>query len=197
MSAVADEPVQIPDERILRTSAVRSLLSRPELGSLVGAVAVFLFFAFAADGFLAYRTLRETAVVSGDPVGPAGAAPEILRDFVEHANARGWDVVVTGASSAYIDGYREAGMRSLKIGEEAVVDPAAFSLEGRKIRKVRQAVARVARRGWAVQVVGPGGVKAAELEAVERAGAKAGNKGWDAAVAALELVSLLGALQES
>ncbi len=34
-------------------------------------------------------------------------------------------------------------------------------------------------------------------QAVERAGAKAGNKGWDAGVAALELVSLLDALRES
>lgn len=124
---------------------------------------------FAAGGFLSYRTLRETAVVSGDPVGPPGAAPEILNDFVEHANARGWDVVVTGASSAYVEGYRELGLRTLKIGEEAVVDPDAFSLEGRKIRKVRQAVARVSRRGWSVEVAGPHEVDRGELEAVERA----------------------------
>lgn len=40
------------DERLLRTSPLRTLLGRPELGSVVGAVAVFLFFAIVADSFL-------------------------------------------------------------------------------------------------------------------------------------------------
>ncbi|MEV7425265.1 MULTISPECIES: ABC transporter permease [unclassified Streptomyces] len=40
------------DERLLRTSPLRRLLGRPELGSVVGAVAVFLFFAVMADSFL-------------------------------------------------------------------------------------------------------------------------------------------------
>ena len=36
-------------------------------------------FHFAAGGFLAYRVLRETAVVSGDPVGPPAARPPSWR----------------------------------------------------------------------------------------------------------------------
>ncbi|MFF1422366.1 ABC transporter permease [Streptomyces sp. NPDC058280] len=40
------------DERLLRASPLRALLGRPELGSVVGAVAVFLFFAVVADSFL-------------------------------------------------------------------------------------------------------------------------------------------------
>lgn len=45
-------------------------------------------------------------------------------------------------------------MRTLEISKEAVVDAGEFTLEGRKIRKVRQSVARVERHGWAVEVVG-------------------------------------------
>ncbi|AXG81090.1 ABC transporter permease [Streptomyces paludis] len=40
------------DERLLRTSLLRRLLGRPELGSVAGAAAVFLFFALTADSFL-------------------------------------------------------------------------------------------------------------------------------------------------
>lgn len=40
------------DERLLRTSPVRKLLGRPELGAVVGALAVFLFFSVVADSFL-------------------------------------------------------------------------------------------------------------------------------------------------
>ncbi|WP_405775547.1 ABC transporter permease [Streptomyces sp. NBC_00859] len=43
---------QTPDERLLRTSPLRRLLGRPELGSVVGAVAVFIFFSVVADSFL-------------------------------------------------------------------------------------------------------------------------------------------------
>ncbi|WP_328320715.1 ABC transporter permease [Streptomyces sp. NBC_00388] len=41
-----------PDERLLRSSPLRRLLGRPELGSVVGAVAVFIFFSVVADSFL-------------------------------------------------------------------------------------------------------------------------------------------------
>jgi lysyl-tRNA synthetase class 2 len=129
-------------------------------------------FFFAAGGVLAYRTLRETAVVSGDPVGPPGSAPAIVADFLDFAGRRGWDVVLTGASAEHLDGYAALGLRWLQIGAEAIADPRSFSLEGRAIRKVRQSVHRIERRGWSVAVVeahelGPALV--AELLAVERA----------------------------
>lgn len=111
-------------------------------------------FFFSRGGLLAYRTLRGTAVVSGDPVGPPGCAPGVLADFLAHAERRGWDVVVTAASERHLAEYQaELGLRALPIGNEAVVDPANFSLEGRAVRKVRQSVHRVERRGWRVEAV--------------------------------------------
>src|SRR5437763_1336817 len=53
----------------------------------------------------------------------------------------------------------------------ALVDPAGFSLEGRAVRKVRQSVARVRRRGWTVEVVDARALArttADALEAIER-----------------------------
>ncbi|MBO2455494.1 ABC transporter permease [Actinomadura barringtoniae] len=51
--AVAVEPPQpAPDERVARRSPLRRLLGRPELGALIGAVAVFVFFSIVADAFL-------------------------------------------------------------------------------------------------------------------------------------------------
>jgi lysyl-tRNA synthetase, class II len=125
---------------------------------------------FAAGGYLAYRVLRETAVVSGDPVAPPGSARAVLRSFARFADERGWNVVITGASDRYLTDCAGLGLRVLKIGEEAVVDPRGFSLEGRAIRKVRQSIARVERHGWKVEVVGDQDISAGlsrELEAVE------------------------------
>ncbi|MBQ0987930.1 ABC transporter permease [Streptomyces sp. F63] len=48
----ASPPPAKADERLARRSLPRRLLGRPELGAVVGAVAVLVFFAFAADSFL-------------------------------------------------------------------------------------------------------------------------------------------------
>src|ERR671933_962378 len=78
---------------------------------------------------------------------------------------------MTGASARHLAAYRRLRLRTLHIGNEAVVDPRTFSLEGRAIRKVRQSVARIARRGWSVTVVPARGLDAAtraEVMQVER-----------------------------
>jgi lysyl-tRNA synthetase class 2 len=52
------------------------------------------------------------------------------------------------------------------MGSEAVVDPQCFSLEGRRVRKVRQSVARIHRRGWSVDVVDARELEPEALEAL-------------------------------
>ncbi|MFD6415632.1 ABC transporter permease [Streptomyces sp. NPDC060194] len=53
---------------MVRTSLPRRLLGRPELGSVVGAVAVFLFFAVAADSFLQASSLS-TVLYAASTIG--------------------------------------------------------------------------------------------------------------------------------
>ncbi|MFE1862357.1 ABC transporter permease [Streptomyces anandii] len=56
------------DERILQTSPLRRLLTRPELGSVVGAIAVLVFFSLAADGFLRASSLS-TVLYASSAIG--------------------------------------------------------------------------------------------------------------------------------
>ena len=53
-----------PAKQPARTPALRKLLGRPELGSVVGAVAVFVFFALMADGFLRPSSLSTVLYAS-------------------------------------------------------------------------------------------------------------------------------------
>ena len=125
---------------------------------------------FAAGGVLAYRTFGRTAVVSGDPVGPPGAAAELLAGFLEAARSRNCEVVVYGASAREIETYHRLGLRSICVGEEAVVHPDRFSLEGRRVRKLRQSVHRIQRRGWQILVSDGVDIDAAtesEIDALE------------------------------
>ncbi len=110
-------------------------------------------FHFAGGGVVAYRVLRETAVVAGDPVGPAGSAGPIMASFVAFAYGNGWDVVLLGAADEHLGAYTALGLRTMQVGLEAVVDPRAFTLEGCRIKTVRKAVNRVAREGWTVEVL--------------------------------------------
>ncbi|MFB8265364.1 MULTISPECIES: ABC transporter permease [unclassified Streptomyces] len=68
MSAAAPQTPPLTDERLLRTSPLRKLMGRPELGSVVGAVAVFLFFAVFADSFLRASSLA-TVLYASSTIG--------------------------------------------------------------------------------------------------------------------------------
>ncbi|MEU2113394.1 ABC transporter permease [Streptomyces sp. NPDC019507] len=56
------------DERLLHTSPWKKLLGRPELGSVVGAAAVFLFFSVVADAFLRTSSLS-TVLYAASTIG--------------------------------------------------------------------------------------------------------------------------------
>jgi len=130
------------------------------------------FFSEDESVFLAYRVVGGVAIVSGDPIGRAGARCELVRRFLDFAHERGWRVAVLGVSEGCLDLYRTLGLRSLYHGDEAVVDTAAFSLEGRAIRKVRQSVNRLNAAGFEARILRPGEIgetMRADLEAIARA----------------------------
>ncbi|MDF3298634.1 ABC transporter permease [Streptomyces tropicalis] len=68
MSTTTETPAAPSDERILPSSPLRRLLARPELGSVVGALAVLVFFACAADGFLRASSLS-TVLYASSTIG--------------------------------------------------------------------------------------------------------------------------------
>ena len=101
--------------------------------------------------FLAYRVVNGSALVSGDPIGEPGEIEDLLHEFRRIARAAGWRVAVLGASEELVTIYRRLGFHAVYLGDEAVVRPAEFSLEGRPIRKVRQSVSRLRKAGFTVR----------------------------------------------
>ena len=108
-------------------------------------------FHFAGEGVVAYRVIGGTCVVSGDPVAPPEEVPAVLCSLLSLARRRGWRVVIWGSSERHLGGYARLGLRAIRLGEEAFVDPSTFTLEGRRVRKLRQSVNRLARRGWRIE----------------------------------------------
>jgi lysyl-tRNA synthetase class 2 len=113
------------------------------------------FFDDEEAAFLAYKVVGGVAIVSGDPIGPGERFGELIGSFLVFARARGWRVAILGASEGALDVYRAHGLHALYHGDEAVVDTATFSLEGRPIRKVRQSVHRLERAGYTAAAIRP------------------------------------------
>jgi lysyl-tRNA synthetase class 2 len=110
------------------------------------------FFDSAHEAFTAYRIEGGVLLLSGDPVGPPAALPRLLGELCAFAEMSGLRVGVVGASERFAELARGAGLKSLYIGDEAIVDLERFSLEGRAVRKVRQSVARLDRAGYRVDL---------------------------------------------
>ncbi len=114
-----------------------------------------LHYLFGSDGraFLGYRVEGRTLLIAGDPVGPPDALAGLVSETLAFAEVRGLEVAAVGASAALLPVWRDAGLQSLYLGDEAVLETADFSLEGRGIRKIRQSVTRLERAGYTAHAV--------------------------------------------
>jgi lysyl-tRNA synthetase class 2 len=155
---------------------LRALLARGECGDSLGyfnlrrdKTAVF-----APNGRAAvvHRVIGGVSVASADPVGNPQSWPAAIGAWQEQLGRHGWIPAVVGASETGATAYHRAGLQALEVGDEAVLDVADFSLEGRSVRGVRQAVNRLQRSGSVVAVrwqshLGPGEL-AEVVDAAER-----------------------------
>ncbi|TML53423.1 MAG: DUF2156 domain-containing protein [Actinobacteria bacterium] len=98
-------------------------------------------------------------------------------------------LLACGVSEELVPLWRQAGLRALYVGDEAVVETGCFSLEGRAIRKVRQSVARLEKCGYSAELAELSAVDErtlCELEAVaERWRAGAAERGFSMAMDSL------------
>ena len=124
---------------------------------------------FGDDGraFVGYRIENGVLLLSGDPVGPEAAFRPLLAELQTFARARGLKLGAVGASARMCPLYEELGLKTIYLGDEALIDLEQFSLEGRPIRKVRQSVSRLSKAGYAAELVTVGGLDAETGRAVE------------------------------
>lgn len=107
-----------------------------------------LFFSRDGRSFVGYRVEAGVLLLSGDPVGPPEAFGDLLLQVRAFARARGLRLGAVGASQAMLPLYDGLGLKTIYLGDEAVIALQRFSLEGRPIRKVRQSVSRLTKAGY-------------------------------------------------
>jgi lysylphosphatidylglycerol synthetase-like protein (DUF2156 family) len=112
-------------------------------------------FFFHGDSVVAYAIFSGVCLVSPDPIGPPGEEARTWCAFRQFADRNGWRLAVLGASEAWLPVYRDTGMHDLYVGDEAVVDVAAFRLDGKRRKELRQAANRIASHGYTIAFYDP------------------------------------------
>ncbi|MHC1561796.1 phosphatidylglycerol lysyltransferase domain-containing protein [Actinomycetospora sp. C-140] len=136
---------------------IRALLARHGRADSLGYFALrrdkAVVFSPTGKAAVGYRVVAGVALASGDPLGDLEAWPGAITEFLDVCRRYGWVPAVLGCSESGARVWaREGGLDALELGDEAVVDVTTFSLQGRSMRTVRQAVSRVRRAGYETTV---------------------------------------------
>jgi len=110
---------------------------------------------FSSDGraMIPYAYRGGCALASADPIGDPGSIPLVVDEFMEMCRDRAWGVAFLAAREEDAQMYKDRGLLSYYLGDEAIVDCERFSLVGRPIRKVRQSVNRLEKAGFSFELL--------------------------------------------
>lgn len=113
------------------------------------------FFSASRRSFLGYRVNNHYALVLGDPVGPAEELESTIEEFVGFCHRQGWRVGFHQVGPSGLPVYEALGFRKLKVGQDAIVHLARFSLNGSAMKEFRNTVNRLDRLGYCVERIDP------------------------------------------
>ena len=127
-----------------------------------------LLFSPSGNSFIMFGKRGRSWVSLFDPVGPRQEWPELVWRFIELSRMHGGRAAFYQVRPQSLPLYLDAGLRAFKLGEEAHVPLADFSLKGSRRANLRQSVNRAEREGLSVEVmrVQPGTSLLSELRAV-------------------------------
>jgi phosphatidylglycerol lysyltransferase len=112
-------------------------------------------FSSSGNSFLMFAKRGRSWVALFDPVGPCNEWPELIWRFVELADEHGGRAAFYQIPPESLPLYLDAGLRVVKVGEEALIDLEQFNLEGPARYGLRQAVKRGEREGLTFEILSP------------------------------------------
>ena len=114
-----------------------------------------LYFFSAGGSVAAFAVEGRTALVLGDPIGPPEDFADCLRGFQGECARNDWMPAFYQTLPEHLEDYREAGLDSVCIGNDAIVDLGSFSLAGGEGKSIRTSVNKLRRLGNSAEVVTP------------------------------------------
>ena len=107
----------------------------------------------AGDAFLMFRPRGRTWVIMGDPVGPRERWADLCWELRRESDACYARLCVYQLSEALLPLMIELGLKPIKYGEEAHIDLCAFTLEGPRMKSLRNSRARAGRGGLMLKII--------------------------------------------
>ncbi|MCB5167146.1 phosphatidylglycerol lysyltransferase domain-containing protein [Streptomyces bambusae] len=163
----AVDPLTEDDEERLRALLARQG-DRDSLGYFALRREKSVIWSPTGKAAVTYRVVGGVSLASGDPLGDPEAWPGAIEPWLAEAREHGWVPAVMGASEEAGTVYARHGLDALELGDEAIVETADFTLEGRAMRTVRQAYNRVKRAGYDVRIRRHADIPAAEMDELLR-----------------------------
>jgi phosphatidylglycerol lysyltransferase len=109
------------------------------------------FWSETGQTMMAYRVVNGVALALGDPIGLEEEHESLVQSFLAYCHRQDWPVAWYQASERMRELCQAQGLHAFKIGEEAIVDTALFTLQGKRGAPVRHSVARAEREGLSAQ----------------------------------------------
>ncbi|RSN58605.1 hypothetical protein DMH01_21440 [Amycolatopsis sp. WAC 04182] len=158
----AEPAPELTDDEVER---LRGLLEeRDSLGYFALRRDKFVVFSKSGKAAVTYRVIAGVALCSADPLGDPEAWPGAIEEYLDVCRRYAWTPAAMGCSELGATVWARFGLEVLEIGDEAVVDTETFTLEGRVMRGVRQAVSRTKRAGYTARIRKAEDLPLAELD---------------------------------
>ncbi|HEV2579558.1 MAG TPA: DUF2156 domain-containing protein, partial [Ktedonobacteraceae bacterium] len=109
------------------------------------------FLAPGGRGLVNYRLMNNVAVVAGDPLCAPEEVEQVTRSFLRFCASHHWSVAFYQAGPDNLAIYRVLKMRPMKMGEEAILAPQTFTVQGAALANVRTSCRRAEREGIRVE----------------------------------------------
>jgi phosphatidylglycerol lysyltransferase len=106
-----------------------------------------------------YAVEGRSWIAMGDPIGDPAEAEELVWRFREEADRHGAWTVFYEVGTNFLPLYIDLGLTLVKIGEEAIIDLDAWTLEGSGRKGLRRTVSEMRRRGVTFEMMPPARVK--------------------------------------
>ncbi|NOY38071.1 MAG: lysylphosphatidylglycerol synthetase family protein [Chlorobi bacterium] len=107
------------------------------------------------DGFLAYKFYKGVSIVLENPVCSPEKRGDILREFEHFCSTMDYIYFIYRIPDKDIQLYKDLGMKTLPIGQEAIVNLDRFSLEGREMKSIRNAIRKAEKSGYTAKIYLP------------------------------------------
>ena len=106
------------------------------------------FFNEANNSFVAYKTCLGVAIVLGDPVGARENLKALLHDFTIYCHENGWQVAFLQTTPDFIDIYQSLGFKSVRVGEDGIVDLELFTTKTVAKKTFKSVVKKFDKEGY-------------------------------------------------